>query len=230
MSHNPYHTEPFTNPPQQPQSNSKLILIIAACVAVVFGLASVGVVVWMASDSDSNNADDPKEDPGKSESADPAEEEEPTEEEATPLLVTYDVPSGFEESTDSYLLHPLYDDREEHHMYMPDAETYESVWVISYAMPNDTSSLSEDDLIAEVNLYGETVEKENTDEPKADTVAGKSAIVDYIEASGGSTDKIRYDAYFFFDGQHLVEVGCQYDKEKDTVKDACTEVLDSLYW
>lgn len=207
----------------QSSSKRKPILITAICVAVVFAIANAILATWLVSGSggDSTKGDDNKAKPKPSEV----------------VSLDYEVPGGFS-AADGVLFSPLYSNGEDQwEMMMHETEKVESVWVAPYIMDEDTSSWDEADYIEQVQKYAEQVEDESTDTGvNAEPVVGpdgetNTAYVDSLRVtSPRDNSKITYDAYHFFDGYHLIQVGCQYKKDKDAVLTACSELMQSLSW
>lgn len=219
---------PQQNTPQQRSTNRKAIIIIAACVAVVFAAANVWLIIKMASEPDSDPTDTTQS--SDDDSGDPADGEDGSDTAPTsPAEVTYDVPKDFEETSASALAYPLFDNRVEHHMILSDSKSYESIFVVSYVLPDDTSDYTEDQLIEQAVGFGETAQRENSQETAIVDSGPPVVISDYIEATIDSGE-VKYDTLYYFDGYYMIQVGCQFDKEAEIVGNGCGDVVDSLNW
>ncbi|HIW61094.1 MAG TPA: hypothetical protein H9881_01435 [Candidatus Stackebrandtia excrementipullorum] len=201
--------------PPSPTSNSKTILVIAACVGLLAALGSAALLIFNFGD----NLE--------------AAEQEPLSatqlSELEPVTVTYDEPPGFSRSTNSFLVTPLFPDHTVDFINMDDVYTYESVFVVSYVLDVDTVNYTDEELVDKVSSFGTTIGKLNGDTPEWKSAGGKDAVFDYIEQEGNQ-GTITYDAYFFFDGPYMIQVGCQPEAETSAVETACQTVLDSLTW
>ncbi|MFD0557443.1 hypothetical protein FB566_2713 [Stackebrandtia endophytica] len=224
-------TGSFTPPPQN-SSASRVILIIALCVALVFGVGATITAISLFSGEEEPSTDTAGdgEDPSES-SSPPLEEEEPAAEGPTsPVAVTYTTPSGFSVNINTTLVTPLYDEYTVDILTMDGVDTYESVFVTSYLLPFDTTDYSDDQKVTTIDSLDTVLGKLNSDEPGMASVAGRDAVVDYIEQAGTTQDVISYDSYFFFDGWYLVQVGCQPDEKTSEVETACQSILETVSW
>lgn len=221
-------TGPFAPPPQN-SSASRVILIIALCVAVVFGVGATITAISLFSDEEEPNTDTAVDGEDPSESS-PEEDEPAVEAPTSPVVVTYDTPTGFSVNSGTALVTPLYDEYTVDILTMDGVDTYESVFVTSYLLPFDTTDYSDDQKVTTIDSLDTVLGKLNSDEPGMTSVAGRDAVVDYIEQAGTSQDVISYDAYFFFDGWYLVQVGCQPDEKTDEVETACQSILETVSW
>lgn len=232
----PVGQDPF--PPTPPQSNSKTILIIAVCVAIMAALGSGAVIIFGFGDDGSGNtaqsgpdSDDTAPDTGGDdtggEDEDTGSDEDLTD--LSPLTVTHDYPENFSITNGSMLLTPLFDDYTVEFQLMDGVSTYESIFVASYVTDTDTTGFTQQQLLDEVSSYASRIGKLNSDLPESRTINGKTAIYNYLEQAGNSST-VTYDAYFFFDGPYLIQVGCQPEEEAEAVKSACDTVLNSLSW
>jgi|GEM_PF-5313197 len=202
------------NPPPQNSSASRVILIIALCVAVIFGVGATITAINLFSAEEKPDTDTT------------ATGEPPS----SPATVSYTTPDGFTLNSATVLVTPLFDEYTVDIMTMDGVDTYESVFVASYLLPYDTSDYSDDQLVTAIDSLSTVIGKLNSNEPGMTTVAGRDAVQDHIEQEGTSQSTISYDAYFFFDGWYLVQVGCQPNVETGQVEAACQDVMETIAW
>lgn len=216
----------FTPAPAQPPSKRKTVLILALCVAVAFGAANVVLVIKLLSNDSDKNGDDRGSNKGSHESSKSSQNDGPP---TDAVDVEYDIPSGFDTDSASEIqteLEPKYND---YYMRMSGVDTYEELFVVSYLLDYDSSDKSSSELTSAVSEYGDQAGKTSDDEPQSTEELGFDAVTDHIVADGSDT-KVEYDATYIFDGYYMIEVGCQYDAETETVTNACPELIDSLKW
>ena len=185
-------------------------------------LTAAALVVGLAACSkDDDGGDQPSDD-----AASPTKTYDPDK----PIEPKFDVPDGFVENTDAELPKPLSDNYTLRLFAMQGVETDETVFIASYVIDTDTTDLSKEDLIKLVGDFDEQIG--NKDDGKAYTslANGRSGVHKYIlePLEEGSGEHLKYNAEFFFEGNHLVEVGCQFEDEPDKVETACQTVLQNL--
>lgn len=207
------------------------VALLAAGCAAMFAIAACSSE--SPTSTDGGGAGDSTEEPGGD-----SGEESPDHEELLgagagvdlpgPATVEYEIPEGFVASEDAYLLHPLHEIHTVEFMLYADAATFESLWVASYLLPDDVSGYSDSDLVDEIDSYSDHIEKENSDEPQWTEFGGPPSVHDYVESENDGGDPIVYNAYYYFENQYMVQVGCQYDEEEDAVKTGCEELISTL--
>lgn len=225
----PYPAQGGFPPPTPPgrSSSSKTVLIIAACVALVAALGSAALLVFAFNDDEDTAQGG---DQASQDTDEPTDNENTDTSDLTPLPVNYSTPQGFSQVSTAELITPLFPTYDVEFLAMDDADTYESVFVVSYVLDSDTTDYTDDQLVDEVASYAGTLGKLNSDQPAPVDVGDKTWIFDYIQQEGLSGNVINYEAYFFFSGPYLIEVGCQPDKETAAVIEACGSVLGTISW
>ena len=149
---------------------------------------------------------------------------------AAPLRVDFTVPAGWIEAYDYSTgndLHPA-----PHATFMipisarQDDANLEVLVVVSYLMDSDVTGQSDAELIQRVKGYATQVKSAVT-EPVKTTVSGMTAFRMPIKEPTRSGGFYTYDATYLFSGQHLVQIMCQWDKQKSAVESACASLLSS---
>ena len=149
---------------------------------------------------------------------------------ATPIEAKFDVPEGFLEDTSQEVVSPLSDNYSARFFTMQGVETVEAVFVVSYVLDSDTTGMSTDNLIKVVNGFDQIVGNKDTGKAYVSLANGRVGVHKYVlqALEAGSGNNIRYNAEYFFEGTHLVQVGCQFDAESAAVTTACQTVLQNL--
>ena len=107
-----------------------------------------------------------------------------------------------------------------------DRANLEVLAVVSYLMDTDVTGQSDAGLVQRVKGYVTQVKSEMT-EPVKTTVSGMTAFTVPIKEPKLDGGFYTYDAWYIFAGQHLVQIMCQWDKQKPLVDAACASLLAS---
>lgn len=192
------------------QRRIRQVLVAVVASALVLGMTACGT----------------KEDPKPSDTektADPFE--------GKPLEVSFDNPDGFSKVTDVEVLAPLTKKYDAQFLKMDATKTNEMVFVISYALDVDTTDMDAAALRAQVAGFDATIGNTQKSNPYTAIANGHSGLHKYVKQPTGQGDEVLiYDAEYFFEGTHLVQVGCQREKDEyiaDVYK-ACQVVLENL--
>jgi hypothetical protein len=148
-----------------------------------------------------------------------------------PARVDFAVPAGFVEAYDYQTgndLHPVPLTT----FLIPtgaedDATNLEVLAVVSYLMDTDVTGQSDADLVIRVKGYATQVKSAVT-EPVKTTVSGMTAFTMPLNEPRQGGGFYTYTATYIFSGQHLVQVMCQWDKQKALVDTACAALLASI--
>jgi hypothetical protein len=146
----------------------------------------------------------------------------------TPLEVKYEVPEGFAEAKDGEPLVPLAEKFEAKYFDMDDVDTTEQIFIISYVINVDTSNLDRDGLIELVQQYDTKVDNQGEGLPYLSLANGHEGLHKWTKQEAGDDAFVVYDSEFFFKDNHLVQVGCQYDKQEKAVAEGCHQLLKTL--
>lgn len=150
---------------------------------------------------------------------------------AAPLTVDYDAPAGWVEDygySSAVNLYPA-----PHQVVLiPVAakEDYANLDVISVTsslMDVDVTGRSDDALVSMVKGYTAKLKAEGT-APAKTTVAGMTAFRTSIKQPRSAGGFYTYTATYAFAGTHLVEIDCQWEKQKAAVDTACAALTASV--
>jgi hypothetical protein len=147
----------------------------------------------------------------------------------TPIVVTFTTPDGFVAAHDYTILAPL----TPHHdtqWRVPGSAAgtgLDVLFVNSYVLDRGVGGESDGQLRDRIAGYAQLVHASQATTPSTATVAGLPAYQQHIEQPYGSTT-LRYDTTFVFTDRYLVQVGCQWDQQRQAIGTACRTVLDTL--
>jgi hypothetical protein len=148
---------------------------------------------------------------------------------AQPVRVTFDRPDGFTEVDGYHVVVPLYPTGASRWLRPNVAnDALDVIGVHSYLLDRDVSGANLDTLAALVDSYASEVQAETATKPFHSTVAGHPAVTHSIVQPGGPRGDFTYDATYVFAGPYLVQVMCQYDRERAAIAKACDQILASL--
>jgi hypothetical protein len=150
---------------------------------------------------------------------------------AAPLRVDFTVPAGFVEAY-GYMtgndLHPapyttflIPVGAENNH------SNLEVLAVVSYLMDTDVTGKSDGVLVNRVKGYATQVNSAVT-EPVRTTVSGMTAFTMPLKEPKRDGGFYTYDSTYIFSGPHLVQIMCQWEKQKALVDQACASLLASI--
>ena len=163
---------------------------------------------------------------------DPNAKKEPKVDPNAPVEVEFDIPQNFVEQDAYEPLTPLFDDWSARSFKLQGVENgeHEIIWVMSYVLPYDTDSMDADQLYALVDGYIRKVDNLNESGVIYPSLSnGRAGYHRYIVVPGPSgEDNIRYDSDYFFDGNKLVQIGCQKKSQDAAVLEGCNVILDTL--
>lgn len=150
-----------------------------------------------------------------------------------PLPVSFDTPKGFSKSGNSQVQNPLTDNYEAQFLDYDASETAERIFVVSYVLDVDTSDMNDQELMAQVGEFDQTIGNEQKSQPYIALANGRKGIHKYVNEplpQGEEGEVRRYDAEYFFDGNHLIQVGCEREKDQyiSAVYKGCQGVLENL--
>lgn len=150
-------------------------------------------------------------------------------ESSKPLKVKFDIPEGFSEADDVELMNPLADKYEVQFITLDGVSTLETIFVVSYVLDVDADSMDRNELEGLVAGYVKKVGNEADGEIYYSVANGHPGFHRYIRTPDESgEDIIRYDSDYFFEGNHMIQVGCQKKAEDAKIQDGCETVLGSL--
>ncbi len=99
--------------------------------------------------------------------------------------------------------------------------------VVSYLMDTDVMGASDADLVNRVKGYATQV-KSTPAEPVKTSVSGMTAFTLPLTEPKLGGGFYTYNATYIFSGQHLVQVMCQWEKQKALIDAACASLLGSV--
>jgi len=150
---------------------------------------------------------------------------------AMPLRVDFAVPTGWIEAYNYGTGNDLYP--APHATFLipvgaeNDSDNLEVLVVISYLMDTDVTGQSDAEVISRVKGYATQVNSAVT-EPVKTTVDGMAAFTMPLKEPKRDGGFYTYDATYILSGQHLVQIMCQWDKQKTIVDAACASLLQSV--
>jgi hypothetical protein len=146
-----------------------------------------------------------------------------------PIAVTFTTPDGFVPAGNYTILVPLTPHRETQWR-VPGSTAgtgLDVLFVNSYVLDRGVDGESDAQLRARVAGYARQVHAVRASTPTTATVAGYTGYQQQIEQpyDGGT---LHYDSTFVFTDRYLVQVGCQWDQQRQAVDTACRTVLATL--
>jgi hypothetical protein len=150
---------------------------------------------------------------------------------ATPLRVDFTVPAGWIEAYNYGTGNDLYPAPYATFLIPADAkedrDNLEVLVVISYLMDADVTGDSDAELISRIKGYATQVKSAVT-EPVRTTVSGMPAFAMPLNEPRKDGGFYTYNATYILSGRHLVQIMCQWDKQKALVDTACAALLTSV--
>jgi len=110
---------------------------------------------------------------------------------------------------------------------LKDVQSVEAIMVVSYALPQDFTGASDEELIAKIGEYNTAAGVTAASDPILAIANRHRGFVQVLEkAENGKTT--HFEATYLFFGPNLVQVVCQWDKMPAELGSACQTVLRSL--
>lgn len=145
--------------------------------------------------------------------------------------VSFTLVDGFDEAGGYAIRHPLFN-RVAVGFYVPTgSHGGDLIVVASYVMDIDVTEESDEQLEGRVKEFTQKLATVSVGDPVKKVIDGRRAWQLSITGDGiasGTTGVATYRATFIFDGQFMVEIGCQYRSYKGQVEAACRTLLDTV--
>lgn len=139
--------------------------------------------------------------------------------------VKYTVPAGFARNDGFHEAIPL-EDKYQATFLTPSAGAsgLDVLTVLLYTLPGPHLVDTPAQQSARINEYNRKLAVSVLRPLQSTTVGGRPAFDETVVQPGG----FRYGTWFVFGGQHLVQIGCQVDKQVNAVIAGCRTLLDSI--